>query len=59
MSDGTFFYADRPTATKGTGTFVVVLDLADRFVSICNIWNPNYSFGVTDRDIRLAVRRFI
>ena len=36
MPDGTFFYADRPTATKGTGTFVVVLDLADRFVSICN-----------------------
>ena len=36
MPDGTFFYADRPTTTKGTGTFVVVLDLADRFVSICN-----------------------
>ena len=25
-----------PTTTKGTGTFVAVLDLAGQFVSICN-----------------------
>ena len=36
MPGGDFFYADCPTTTKGTGTFVMVLNLAGRFVSICN-----------------------
>ena len=36
MPGGDFFYAARPTITKRTGTFVVVLDSVGRFVSIRN-----------------------
>ena len=47
-----------PTTTMGTGTFVVVGDLAGKpipaFVSICNSWSPLSLVVVTDRDIAPA-----